>query len=169
MGAGQLDNMWRVDLDSLLRAMEDTSFPAHWDQIQYKGGKSPGKISHHKCMVIGDKVVLVGGILGDTSNGDTWIFDLRTNQWEAGKSSGEVPQAMDDHTVVLSDKQLVVFGGFGSQGSRVNSVHSAQVNVNNTIVWATMSKDQAPSKTCPIPRNSHSSVSNGTSIFVFGG
>ena len=48
-------------------------------------------------MVIGDKVVLVGGILGDTSNGDTWIFDLRTNQWEAGKSSGEIPQAMDDH------------------------------------------------------------------------
>ena len=91
MGAGQLDNMWRVDIDSLLRAMEDASFPAHWEQIQYKGGRSPGRISHHKCSVIGDKVVLVGGIIGDTSNGDTWIFDLRTNQWEAGKSSGEVP------------------------------------------------------------------------------
>ncbi len=31
LGAGQLDNMWRVDLDSLLRATEDSNFPAHWD------------------------------------------------------------------------------------------------------------------------------------------
>lgn len=58
-------------------------------------------------------MMLVGGIRGDASNSDTWIFDLRTNQWEVGKASGDIPSAMDDHTLVLVDKQLVVFGGFG--------------------------------------------------------
>jgi len=79
LGAGQLENMWRVDLDSLLRATEDATFPAHWELIQFKGAKTPGKISHHKCIVQGDKMILVGGIKGDASNTDTWIFDLRTN------------------------------------------------------------------------------------------
>jgi N-acetylneuraminic acid mutarotase len=129
----------------------------------------PGKISHHKCTVIGDKMILVGGIRGDTSNGDTWIFDLKTNTWEVGKSSGEIPLAMDDHTLVQVDKQLVVFGGFGSEGTRVNSVHSAQVNVNNTVVWSQLSRNGPGSKTCPVERNSHSAVSHGASIFVFGG
>jgi hypothetical protein len=76
---------------------------------------------------------------------------------------------MDDHTLVLVEKQLVVFGGFASEGSRVNSVHAAQVNVNNTVVWTVLSKNGPASKTCPIERNSHSAVANGGSIFVFGG
>lgn len=92
--------MWRVDIDSLLRATEDATFPAHWEQVNYKGAKSPGKISHHKCTVMGDKMILVGGIKGDVSNGETWIYDLKTNQWEAGKQSGDIPLAMDDHTLV---------------------------------------------------------------------
>lgn len=62
-----------------------------------------------------------------------------------------------------------MFGGFGSAGTRVNSVHSAQVNVNNTVVWTSISKGSPPSKTCPIERNSHSAVADGTSIYVFGG
>lgn len=62
-----------------------------------------------------------------------------------------------------------MFGGFGSGGSRVNSVHAAQVNANGTVVWSTLKAAAHPSKTCPIERNSHSAVSNGTSLFVFGG
>lgn len=83
---GSLDTMWRLDLDSVLRACEDSNYPAQWEQIAYKGnnssnGAGPGKISHHRCGVVtGDKMVLVGGVKGeDASNRETWIFDLKSN------------------------------------------------------------------------------------------
>ncbi len=82
--------MWRLDLDSLMRATEEPTYPVHWEQITYRKSPvmGPGRISHHKCAVVGDRMVLVGGIRGgDTSNGDTWIFDLKNNQWELAKAS----------------------------------------------------------------------------------
>ena len=84
---GAIDNMWRLDLDSVIRATEDNGFPVQWEQVQFRGPKSPGRISHHRCGVSGDKVILIGGLKGDTSNTDTWIFDLKTNQWDIAKVS----------------------------------------------------------------------------------
>jgi hypothetical protein len=164
--------MWRLDLDSLMRATEDGSYPVHWEQVTQKAAnKGPGKISHHKCAVVGDRMVLVGGMKnGDLSNNEVYVFDLKTNTWEVAKSSGEIPSSgIDDHTLVQMDKQLVIFGGF-TGGSRINSTYSAQINPNNTVVWSCLRKDEAPSKTFPVQRNSHSAVAGGPgSMFVFGG
>jgi hypothetical protein len=76
-------------MDSLLRATEDPTYPVHWEQIQYKGAKTPGRISHHKCAVQGDKMILVGGNRagGETGQAETWIFDLKNNSWEGAKLS----------------------------------------------------------------------------------
>ncbi len=82
--------MWRLDLDSLMRATEDPNYPVHWEQIQYKAGaKTPGRISHHKCAVVGDKMILVGGNKAGAESGqaETWIFDLKTNLWDSAKIS----------------------------------------------------------------------------------
>ncbi len=84
---GAIDNMWRLDLDAVMRATEDPTFPAGWEQIAYRGTKSPGRISHHKCAVIGDKMVLIGGLKGEVSNTDCWIFDLKTNSWDIAKAT----------------------------------------------------------------------------------
>lgn len=84
---GALDNMWRLDLDAVMRATEDPSFPVQWEQITYRGSKNPGRISHHKCCVQGDKMVLVGGLRGEASNAECWVFDLKTNAWEVAKTS----------------------------------------------------------------------------------
>lgn len=86
---GSIADMWRLDLDSLMRATEDPSFPVHWEQIQCKGAKTPGCISHHKCAVQGDKMILVGGNRTGTesASAETWIFDLKTNSWESAKTS----------------------------------------------------------------------------------
>ena len=83
---GALDNMWRLDLDAVMRATEDPTFPVQWDQVTYRGTKNPGRISHHKCVVQGDKMVLVGGLRGEASNAECWVFDLKTNAWESAKS-----------------------------------------------------------------------------------
>ncbi len=86
---GSIGDMWRLDLDSLLRATEDPTYPVHWEQIQYKGPKTPGRISHHKCAVQGDKMILIGGNRAGAESGqaESWIFDLKSNQWEAAKLS----------------------------------------------------------------------------------
>lgn len=86
---GSIADMWRLDLDSLLRATEDPTYPVHWEQIQYKGAKTPGRISHHKCAVQGDKMILMGGNRAgaETGQAETWIFDLKNNQWESAKLS----------------------------------------------------------------------------------
>lgn len=77
--------MWRLDLDSLMRACEDQHILVQWEEIKYVGAKSPGSISHHKCGLSGDKMILIGGLKGETSNKDTWIFDIKTNSWELSK------------------------------------------------------------------------------------
>lgn len=82
--------MWRLDLDSLMRATEEPSYPVHWEQLQYKGPKTPGRISHHRCAVQGDKMILVGGNRmgnGESTSAENWIFDLKTNIWESAKTS----------------------------------------------------------------------------------
>lgn len=102
MREGALDNMWRLDLDSVMRACEDGSYPVQWEQIIYRGAKSPGRISHHRCAVIGDKMVLVGGLKGgEVSNAECWLFDLKTNMWDVAKGVEEI---IDDHALVQVDK-----------------------------------------------------------------
>jgi N-acetylneuraminic acid mutarotase len=160
--------MWRIDLDSLLRASEDCSYPVSWEQIQYRGPKSPGRISHHRCAVTGDKMILVGGLKGETSNTDCWLFDLKTNAWEVAKLSGDLPQAIDDHALVQLDKQIAIFGGFAG-GSRVNSVRAAAFTAPNGLAWTLLRGEERPSKTMPIERNAHTAVGQGNSLFVFGG
>jgi hypothetical protein len=99
---GALDNMWRLDLDSVMRACEDGTYPVQWEQIIYRGAKQPGRISHHRCAVIGDKMILVGGLKGgEVSNTECWLFDLKTNMWEVTKTGEE---AIDDHSLVQVDK-----------------------------------------------------------------
>jgi hypothetical protein len=90
---GSIGDMWRLDLDSLLRATEDPAYPVHWEQIQYKGAKTPGRISHHKCAVQGDKMILLGGNRAgaETGQAETWIFDLKNNQWESAKLTVRPP------------------------------------------------------------------------------
>ena len=84
---GAIDNMWRLDLDSVMRACEDSTYPVEWEPVLYKGVRTPGRISHHKCAVQGDKMILVGGLIGEMSNNDCWLFDLKTQFWEVAKIS----------------------------------------------------------------------------------
>ena len=75
---------------------------------------------------------------------------------------------IDDHTVVQLDKSLYVFGGFAG-GSRVNSVRAATFTAPSSLALSTTRGNERPSKVMPIPRNAHSAVAYGNSLFIFGG
>jgi hypothetical protein len=89
---GAIANMWRLDLDGVMRACEDPHYAAQWEEVAFKGSKSPGRISHHKCAILPgtDKMALVGGLKGDQANTEVWLFDLKTSTWELSKSSVSV-------------------------------------------------------------------------------
>ena len=42
-----------------------------------------------KCAVQGDKMILIGGNKAGAESGqaETWLFDLKSNQWESAKLS----------------------------------------------------------------------------------
>jgi len=58
---GQLDNMWRVNIDDLKGLQEDPYKPLSWELITHTS-KGPGKISHHTCSIHGEKMILIGGL-----------------------------------------------------------------------------------------------------------
>lgn len=70
-----MDNMWRINLSELQKLASDPFHPLQWEQIEFKG-KLPGKISHHTCTVIGEKMVLIGGLKGDKQNIESYVFDI---------------------------------------------------------------------------------------------
>ena len=72
---GAMDSMWRLNLDELKNLATDPTYPVSWELISGKG-KNPGKISHHTCTVMGDKMILLGGLKGDKQNSDSYIFDI---------------------------------------------------------------------------------------------
>jgi hypothetical protein len=62
-----MENMWRVSIQEIVSHVSDPEFPVSWELVTPKG-KGPGTISHHKCAVFDDKMVLVGGLIGDDCN-----------------------------------------------------------------------------------------------------
>ena len=63
----------------------------------------------------------------------------------------------------------MIFGGF-TEGTRVNSIKQAQLNLPNTVAYQTLHNGSGSSASAlPIQRNAHTAVANGNSVFVFGG
>ena len=91
--------MWRLDLNELQKLMEDPFYPAQWELIAFKGA-GPGRISHHTCAVKDDKMILVGGLQGDASNKNLYVFEILNNTWSLVTSAtGDLPPPRDDHSL----------------------------------------------------------------------
>ena len=80
--------MWRLNQDDLRNLILNSSTPVQWEQIVYRG-KGPGFISHHTCYVVGEKMILIGGLQGEIQNTVTYAFDIASNTWEIVKDIGD--------------------------------------------------------------------------------
>lgn len=149
---GKYGNLWRLNLDDFIeiesRADEDLGREdgkdseeddpqsptkdekLHWRLIETKG-KQPGKLSHHQAQTVGDLMYLFGGMREDAScNDDLYSLDMTTFEWKIIKNEGDVkPEGRDDHTMVGSDSNLYVFGGF-VKGKRMNDLYSYDILAN---------------------------------------
>ena len=76
--------MWRLNLSTIHSQMADDGSAdgaSEWELVQ-TSGKGPGRISHHTVSVRPDKQVLFyGGLKGEDSNPEVFLFNPQTNSW----------------------------------------------------------------------------------------
>lgn len=112
---------------------------------------------------------LYGGNAGLRSNETFFAYDPNINTWEivrwktADNSELNQPPICDEHTAVVYEDCMVVFGGF-VEGDRVNSTY--KFNFKNGE-WRLMQIDQGAA--IPCPRAGHSAVADEKYMYIFGG
>jgi N-acetylneuraminic acid mutarotase len=52
-----------------------------------------------------------------------YTLDLKNLKWEGIIARGDVPVSRDDHTAVLYEGGMVIFGGFTPDGEKSNEVY----------------------------------------------
>jgi len=81
---GAIESMWCVNLTKIHMLKEDAFYAVEWQQVQTQGGKGPGKISHHTASVQSDtEVVFYGGLKGEDSCNEIYLFDVHSATWGA--------------------------------------------------------------------------------------
>ncbi|XP_004069791.1 kelch domain-containing protein 4 isoform X1 [Oryzias latipes] len=97
---------------------------------------------------------------------DLWVLHLATHTWENIKATGG-PSGRSGHRMVLSKRQLLVFGGFHESARDFiyyNDVYSFSLD---TFTWSRL----APSGSAPCPRSAcqMTSTPDGTGVIIYGG
>lgn len=79
---GSIASMWRLNLASVHSLMGDEPVASvEWEPVATQG-RGPGKISHHTASVRPNKeVVVYGGLRGEDSNGEIFLFNPSNNSW----------------------------------------------------------------------------------------
>lgn len=89
---GSIASMWRLNLSSIHSLMEDDgnfNAIADWELVQTTG-RGPGRISHHTASVRPSKeVVFYGGLKGEDSSNEIFLFNPNTNAWLAVTMSNQ--------------------------------------------------------------------------------
>ncbi|XP_036399663.1 kelch domain-containing protein 4 [Megalops cyprinoides] len=97
---------------------------------------------------------------------DLWVLHLNTLTWEQIKASG-APSGRSGHRMVLSKRQLLVFGGFHESARDYiyyNDVHAFNLD---TFTWSRLT----PSGTGPSPRSAcqMTPTPDGSGVIIYGG
>ena len=93
-----------------------------------------GPLSHHSSVEYNDKMYVYGGSYNFNCNTTVYCLNLLSFVWTKIKTkpeAGEKPIGLDEHTAVLYNGKMVIFGGF-KNGYRSNQVHELDLH---TFKW----------------------------------
>ena len=80
-----------------------------------------------------------------------YVLDLKSMKWDVIHSRGDVPQSRDDHTAILYEGSMVIFGGYLQTSSeRTNDIHRYHFKDNKWEKITVLGRD------LPVPRAGHS-------------
>ncbi|KAF3689172.1 Kelch domain-containing protein 4 [Channa argus] len=97
---------------------------------------------------------------------DLWVLHLATHTWENIKAPG-APSGRSGHRMVLSKRQLLVFGGFHESTRDFIYYNDAYSFSLDTFSWSRLT----PSGSAPSPRSAcqMTSTPDGTGVIIYGG
>ncbi|KRY84919.1 F-box only protein 42 [Trichinella pseudospiralis] len=89
-----------------------------------KRDKSAPKLACHSASVVGDLMIIFGGInSAAVCDGSVYAFDIKQEKWFTPFIKGQSPEARFLHSqVVVDDKHLLIIGGRNSSGCILNDV-----------------------------------------------
>ncbi|KAG6646756.1 uncharacterized protein LOC122314710 isoform X1 [Carya illinoinensis] len=127
-------------------------------------GQGPGPRDSHSAVLVGHRMIVFGGTNGSKKVNDLHVLDLVTNEWIRPECEGTPPSPRESHTAtIVGDDKIVIFGGSGEgEANYLNDLHVLDLK---TMKW-TSPEVQGD---VPVPRDSHSAVSIGNKLFVYGG
>eukprot|EP01027_Heterolobosea_sp_BB2_P013573 GEZU01019566.1.p1 GENE.GEZU01019566.1~~GEZU01019566.1.p1 ORF type:complete len:864 (-),score=297.60 GEZU01019566.1:22-2613(-) len=126
-------------------------------------GKSPMEREGHACEVLGNKMYVFGGRSGVTTwHNDMLVLELESMRWTHPKVEGKNIPNLAGHSMTKIGDKLYIFGGRSGVFTWVNDilVYDSKTESIRAI---------KPKGKTPAPRQSHSAVAFGNSIFVYGG
>ncbi|KRX92934.1 F-box only protein 42, partial [Trichinella pseudospiralis] len=87
-----------------------------------KRDKSAPKLACHSASVVGDLMIIFGGInSAAVCDGSVYAFDIKQEKWFTPFIKGQSPEARFLHSqVVVDDKHLLIIGGRNSSGCILN-------------------------------------------------
>ena len=94
--------MWRLNLTSIHQMLEEDvagDAGTEWELV-HTTGRGPGRISHHTGSVRPTKeVIFYGGLKGEDSNSEIFLFNPNTNAWLTVNPS---VSPINDNTILTS-------------------------------------------------------------------
>ncbi|KAG2694614.1 hypothetical protein I3760_08G153900 [Carya illinoinensis] len=127
-------------------------------------GQGPGPRDSHSAVLVGHRMIVFGGTNGSKKLNDLHVLDLKSKEWIQPECRGTPPSARESHTATLiGDDKMVIFGGSGEgEANYLNDLHVLDLK---TMKWTS----PEVKGDVPVPRDSHSAVSFGNKLFVYGG
>ena len=179
---GTLDSLWMVELTKVQEGEhkgaefgDAVEKKVQWNKLETTGKDKPGKIydvnnllgpiAHHSSVVFSEKMYLFGGSNQQRKvhNHTFWQLDLKNLRWDVIFARGDIPGNREDHTAVIYEGAMVVFGGFLPNGERTNDIYMYFFKENKWEKVSVLGLD------LPKARAGHSAIVFGDSMVIFGG
>ncbi|XP_050431953.1 uncharacterized protein LOC126840334 [Adelges cooleyi] len=137
-----------------------------WSPVPIAGNNSilPTR-SKHSAAVHGNHIYVVGGRNGNWPLKDIWRYDLVSNTWEQLHPTGDTLQNLQEHTAVVYQDKVYVFGGeVGFSSASESPLWSYSTKENR---WEKVKG--ASGTTVPKGRRGHTALVYRNSMIVYGG
>ena len=171
VGSGRANGFGGSDINDELKSLgvvlsyrierRDGGFEVEIEEIEVPGA-NPGSCSQSPVVRLEetDSMLLVGGMCSyyPGRSSEVWEYSVSGNSW---LRRADLPRALSDHTAVVADGQVWVFGGRGD-GGLLNEVYRYDPQLDS---WSEVSTTGAR----PEPVADHRAVAVASSMIVFGG
>jgi len=140
--------------------------PAEWQLVNNNGPFLHGHTAFYDKKI--NSMIVFGGCEGDAKfYNDLWKYSFDNNTWTKIEVSGQRPAPRCAHSAVThTDKEVIIFGGYGPGDKYYNDMWKLHYDENNNFHWENV---EYKSTERPSPRYAQSSTLYENNILVFGG